>query len=880
MPPKLDQLSTDELYEKYGAPELEPVVRLDGKVLPSGVPSHSIFPIWLGEASDKLLLADATILLTDFGEAFSPSQEERFESHTPLVIRPPEAGFEPTRPLSFPSDIWTLACSIWEILGQRSLFEGFLATEDYMIREQGRWSARYDKFHENGNPKNRELLRTWADRFADSVQEPRQKRTMPVIEPEESEAIFSLLRSMLSFRPDDRPTAKQVSESEWMVKWALPEYYRLSCGSNTTEKYNNPTPGKAKLMDSRKSITPLTLYDALKKANKKGRARDRTGIAGIRIQSDDHYTTQPAVVKGASTFGTRKQKEKPYRGNMETNDIEWETEEGIPHADDPFIQQYLRGRSSLILEEQKQRHDFNLSKALPPMAARACKIVSNIRDRELNQVYSPGPGEQIGQFSMGMQRHIGVMSLDWTEVEKTNLWKIMKRMPKGSLLHASLHAAIEADFLIELAFSTPGICVWATRPLISQGDLDEAPFFFQYSSASTNDTEDRPTMWSASYEPSSLIPLSEAASSFPSGGETGFRTRLQSRLLSVACCSDHNSRAMPLINSLLSYEPILRACLCHVFSELVRDGIRYVEFRTTFNFPYRKEGKDTPEDDYSEWCHVFQEELARFQKTDEGRSLYGARIIWTCLRSLPKRDIVENMKNCILAKYDYPDTICGFDIVGDKNEEKPLTDLVPILFWFRKECAAEGLEIPFFFHAGESLKTGGQSDQGLFDAILLGTRRICQGLALCQHPLAIEMVKEKKILIECSPISDEMLGITDSIQTHPLPVLLSRGVPVCLGADALGLFGGRTTGLTRQFWRAIQGLDSMGLTDLAMMVENSIRWSCYQDQPTAEWLSDLREGILGEGTRASRLQEWYADFESFCQWVTVEFAEAEVDEPI
>ena len=136
MPPKLDQLSTDELYEKYGAPELEPVVRLDGKVLPSGVPSHSIFPIWLGEASDKLLLADATILLTDFGEAFSPSQEERFESHTPLVIRPPEAGFEPTRPLSFPSDIWTLACSIWEILGQRSLFEGFLATEDYMIREQ------------------------------------------------------------------------------------------------------------------------------------------------------------------------------------------------------------------------------------------------------------------------------------------------------------------------------------------------------------------------------------------------------------------------------------------------------------------------------------------------------------------------------------------------------------------------------------------------------------------------------------------------------------------------------------------------------------------------------------------------------------------------
>ncbi|PWY94481.1 Metallo-dependent hydrolase [Aspergillus sclerotioniger CBS 115572] len=565
---------------------------------------------------------------------------------------------------------------------------------------------------------------------------------------------------------------------------------------------------------------------------------------------------------------------------METNDIEWEAEEGIPHADDPFIQQYLRGRNSLILEEQKQRHDFNLSKALPPLAARACKIVSKIRDRELHQLYSPGSDERNAQLSMGMPIHPGVMSLDWNEVEKTDLWKIVKHMPKGSLLHAPFHAAIKPDFLNELAFSTPGICVYATRPLISQGDLNEAPFFFQYSSASTKDTEARPTIWSASYKLSSLIPISKAASSFPSGGETGFRTWLQSRFHSVAGCSDHHSRAMPLVNSLLSYEPILRACLYHVFSHLVGDGIRYAEFRTTFNFPYRKEGKDIPEDDYSEWCHVFQEELAKFQKTDEGRKLYGARIIWTSLRSLPKREIVESMKNCILAKYDYPDTICGFDIIGDKSNEKPLTDLVPILFWFRKECSAEGLEIPFFFHAGESLKTGGQADQGLFDAILLGSRRICQGLSLCQHPLAIEMVKEKKILIECSPISDEMLGLTDSIQTHPLPALLSRGVPVCLGASALGLSGGRTTGLTRQFWRAVQGLDSMGLTGLAMMVENSIRWSCYQDQPTAEWLSDLREGILGEGTRASRLQEWYADFESFCQWVTVEFAEAEVDEPI
>lgn len=37
-------------------------------------------------------------------------------------------------------------------------------------------------------------------------------------------------------------------------------------------------------------------------------------------------------------------------------DLEWELEEGIPQFEDPFIQQYLKGRDALIQEEQKRRH--------------------------------------------------------------------------------------------------------------------------------------------------------------------------------------------------------------------------------------------------------------------------------------------------------------------------------------------------------------------------------------------------------------------------------------------------------------------------------------------------------------------------------------------
>jgi serine/threonine protein kinase len=89
LPPDFDQISPEQLYEKYGAPEFDPVVRLDGNPLPlpPGVPSHGIMPIWLGKASEEISLPETRILLTDFGEAFAPSKETKSESRTPLVIQ-------------------------------------------------------------------------------------------------------------------------------------------------------------------------------------------------------------------------------------------------------------------------------------------------------------------------------------------------------------------------------------------------------------------------------------------------------------------------------------------------------------------------------------------------------------------------------------------------------------------------------------------------------------------------------------------------------------------------------------------------------------------------------------------------------------------------
>jgi adenosine deaminase CECR1 len=46
---------------------------------------------------------------------------------------------------------------------------------------------------------------------------------------------------------------------------------------------------------------------------------------------------------------------------------------------------------------------------------------------------------------------------------------------------------------------------------------------------------------------------------------------------------------------------------------------------------------------------------------------------------------------------------------------------------FRERQKTEGVDIPFILHAGETLGDGTAADMNVYDAILLGTKRIGHG---------------------------------------------------------------------------------------------------------------------------------------------------------
>ena len=102
-------------------------------------------------------------------------------------------------------------------------------------------------------------------------------------------------------------------------------------------------------------------------------------------------------------------------------------------------------------------------------------------------------------------------------------------------------------------------------------------------------------------------------------------------------------------------------------------------------------------------------------------------MIYTTIRTHSPEEIEWYLEDCIALKQEFPDLIAGFDIVGDENEARPLIDYIEPLLAFKQRVKDLGLDLPLLLHAGETLSDGGKADNNLYDALLLGTKRIGHG---------------------------------------------------------------------------------------------------------------------------------------------------------
>lgn len=68
-------------------------------------------------------------------------------------------------------------------------------------------------------------------------------------------------------------------------------------------------------------------------------------------------------------------------------------------------------------------------------------------------------------------------------IERTRLWAVVRRMPKGCLLHAHMGAMVDFDFLLDRLLRTPGMHMASDRGLDGPAARRDAALCFRYRAA-------------------------------------------------------------------------------------------------------------------------------------------------------------------------------------------------------------------------------------------------------------------------------------------------------------------------------------------------------------------------------------------------------------
>ncbi|KAI0351486.1 Metallo-dependent hydrolase [Trametes cingulata] len=501
---------------------------------------------------------------------------------------------------------------------------------------------------------------------------------------------------------------------------------------------------------------------------------------------------------------------------------------------------YVAQRQNLIAQDRALRVDHQTGRTVSDEERRADEILRRIRTSEAESVWS---AKNPARHPHGSQQLFpGMEFLTAREtIMGTKLFDILSKMPKGGLLHAHLGAMVRADVLLKLALAQPAMHVRVPKA-ISQSTIKTV--LPEFRGLPRSEWTKHPSISDPAYVPGSWVSIQNARAHFSGalGGPDGFDRWVISTMTidPSEAYGTHNSTneiwkkfqsTFAVSEGLIFYEPILADYLREFFCSSIEDGISYVEAPMMFHEKYIIGADGEQNVPHSAWLALYDRilEEVKTDMTRQGREneFVGSKVVYSVLRTLTPEELAWYLEDCIAMKQRFPHLIAGFDLVGHEDTLRPLIYYAEPLLRFVERQKELGIEIPFMFHAGETLGDGTAADMNLYDAILLGTKRIGHGFSLIKHPKLLQICREKEICVEVCPISNEILRLAGSMPMHPLPAIMNQGVHVALCSDDPAVFG--NMGLTFDFYQVFVASEVNGLATLHELVWDSIRYSALDE---------------------------------------------------
>lgn len=400
----------------------------------------------------------------------------------------------------------------------------------------------------------------------------------------------------------------------------------------------------------------------------------------------------------------------------------------------------------------------------------------------------------------------GVSSLIDNRIRNSELYRFCDLMPKGADLHVHDMSILPAHELIKLLITCPEFCINTDRSSydlrVACGDIPEGYMRFSDAISTGFYTEDE------------IIYQWTTDSATESGKNVwAYFEELFTR------------------HDVLSNNPdFARKYYGYTFRYCCNHGIMHIEIHLMLT-----EERDLCE----EYVRTIQEAYYEVKKE---YPYFTVRIIGAGVKD--DNENLEMTKKCFMNSVELQSIIkdetnpnnpqnfiIGFDLVNEEDASLPLKAFAPMLLQVKEKYP----DMKLYIHGGESLDA---SNDNLIDAYLLGVSRVGHGLNLYRYPELHTRYIKAEICLEVCPISNQRLGYTKDLRSHPATEYLRTGLSMALCSDDPAYM--EYNELTDDYFAAVLCWNAT-LSDLKLLAINSIMYSGLDDEVKYDSLRDFRK---------------------------------------
>lgn len=269
----------------------------------------------------------------------------------------------------------------------------------------------------------------------------------------------------------------------------------------------------------------------------------------------------------------------------------------------------------------------------------------------------------------------------YDQIRASKLFKIIRRMPKGGLLHGHDTGLASIDFLVSVTYRAN---LWQ-RSDPETGLIVE----FRFAREAPQMTDKKSGSWMRTSDERQRC----GAVLFDRFMRKHFTMRTDKPRAQFKDINEVWKKFMSLfilVEPLVTYVPVWRDYYAQTLKEALEDNVQYVEFRGLLPAVYDLDGNQYSKTDI---VQMYVDVLRNFQTANP--EFIGSKFVYAPLKAVPNATFEEYAIVMRELSAMFPDFVAGFDLVGQEDTGRTLISFAEHLLQLPDE-------VRFFFHAGET----------------------------------------------------------------------------------------------------------------------------------------------------------------------------------